>query len=151
MRRKVRIYSANVAEIKGGILRMSGGVLALRRLAGEFFGIGVSCYAFATTSPASRKCVFRALRILQLTTLYSGHMASESLTLLVMMLSMISGKWKVLLSPSPGHFGDGTRMPLPSHQASYAPDEIHDPVQHKKNDRSGKHFEHQPRILGTLC
>lgn len=31
-----------------------------------------------------------------LTTLYSGHMASESLTLLVMMLSMISGKWNVL-------------------------------------------------------
>jgi len=41
--------------------------------------------------------VFRAFLILQLTTLYSGHMASESLTLLVMRLSIISGKWKVLL------------------------------------------------------
>lgn len=38
-------------------------------------------YAFAIISPASLKCVFRAFLILQLTTLYSGHMASESLTL----------------------------------------------------------------------
>ena len=38
-------------------------------------------YAFATISPASLKCVFFAFLILQLTTLYSGHMASESLTL----------------------------------------------------------------------
>ena len=49
------------------------------------------------TSPALLRCVFRAFLILQLTTLYSGHMASESLTLLVMRLSIISGKWKVLL------------------------------------------------------
>ncbi len=52
-------------------------------------------HAFATTSPAFLRCVFLAFRILQLTTLYSGHMASESLTLLVMRLSIISGKWKV--------------------------------------------------------
>lgn len=37
------------------------------------------------------------LRYRQLTTLYSRHMASESLTLLVMRLSIVSGKWKVLL------------------------------------------------------
>ena len=36
-------------------------------------------------------------------------MASESLTLLVMRFSIISGKWKVLLSPSPARVG--TRMP----------------------------------------
>src|SRR5258705_9688561 len=36
--------------------------------------------------------------ILQATTLYSGHMASESLILDVILFSMISGKWKVLLS-----------------------------------------------------
>ena len=54
-------------------------------------------HTFTTTSPASLKCVFRAFLILQLTTLYSGHMASESLTLLVIRLSIISGKWKVLL------------------------------------------------------
>ena len=54
-------------------------------------------YAFATTSPAFLRCVFLAFRILQLTTLYSGHMASESLTLLVIMFSIISGKWKVQL------------------------------------------------------
>ncbi|MBK9419237.1 MAG: hypothetical protein IPN62_18635 [Flavobacteriales bacterium] len=54
-------------------------------------------YTFTTTSPAFRKCAFFAFLILQLTTLYSGHIASESLTLLVMMLSMISGKWNVLL------------------------------------------------------
>ena len=62
------------------------------------------------TSPASRKCTFRAFLILQLTTLYSGHMASESLTEDVIKFSIISGKWKVLLSPSPRRFGQGARM-----------------------------------------
>ena len=38
-------------------------------------------HAFPTTSPASRRCVFRAFLIRQLTTLYSGHMASDPLTL----------------------------------------------------------------------
>jgi len=46
---------------------------------------------FTTTSPAFRKCAFFAFRIRQLTTLYSGHMASESLTLLVIIFSIISG------------------------------------------------------------
>lgn len=68
-------------------------------------------HAFSTTSPAFLKCAFFAFRFWHslsrhsgITTLYSGHdlsrlsgIASESLTLLVMMLSMISGKWKVLL------------------------------------------------------
>jgi hypothetical protein len=48
------------------------------------------------TSPAFRKCVFRAFLILQLTTLYSGHIAKLSLTLEVIRFSIISGKWKVL-------------------------------------------------------
>lgn len=56
-------------------------------------------YAFSTTSPAFLKCAFFAFRMRQVTTLYSGHIASESLTLQrsreaakrVMMLSMISG------------------------------------------------------------
>jgi hypothetical protein len=62
------------------------------------------------TSHAFLKCAFFAFLILQLTTLYSGHdlsrpsgIASESLTLLVMRLSIISGKWKVLLRV-PGSF-----------------------------------------------
>src|SRR5690606_3088338 len=55
-------------------------------------------YPFTTTSPDFRKCAFFAFLILQLTTLYSGHIASESLTLLVIRFSIISGKWKVLLS-----------------------------------------------------
>ena len=54
-------------------------------------------HTFAMTSPALLRCVFLALRILQLTTLYSGHIAKLSLTLEVMRLSIISGKWKVLL------------------------------------------------------
>ena len=54
-------------------------------------------YAFTLTSPAFLRCAFLAFLIRHVTTLYSGHIASESLTLLVMMLSMISGKWKVLL------------------------------------------------------
>lgn len=36
-------------------------------------------YTFTTTSPASLKWVFFTFLILQLTTLYSGHIASESL------------------------------------------------------------------------
>jgi hypothetical protein len=65
-------------------------------------------HAFSTTSPAFHKYPFVAFRIRHslsrpsgITTLYSGHdlsrfggIANESLTLLVMMLSMISGKWK---------------------------------------------------------
>ena len=49
------------------------------------------------SSPAFLKCAFFAFLIRQLTTLYSGHMASESLTLLVIRFSITSGKWKVLL------------------------------------------------------
>ena len=55
--------------------------------------------ALNVTSPSFGKCAFFAFRIRHnlsrqsgITTLYSGHIASESLTLLVMMLSMISGK-----------------------------------------------------------
>ncbi len=66
---------------------------------------------FTTTSPAFLKYPFFAFRILQLTTLYSGHIASESLTLLVIRFSIISGKWKV--SPSPGRFGDGALLRMP--------------------------------------
>jgi hypothetical protein len=33
-------------------------------------------HTFSTTSPAFRKCAFFAFLILQLTTLYSGHIAS---------------------------------------------------------------------------
>ncbi len=70
-------------------------------------------YAFSTTSPAFLKCAFFAFRMRQVTTLYSGHIASESLTLQrsreaakrVMMLSMISGKWNVL--ERMGGFGRG--------------------------------------------